>query len=60
MQQFVISLLQFTRLQSSGPRLKNETICLNCQHHTKDDRCETCLPGYFRRPGMKPEEPCMK
>ncbi|XP_052789212.1 multiple epidermal growth factor-like domains protein 8 [Mya arenaria] len=51
---------EFKRYQHAGPTTRNSTKCLSCRDNTKGERCEKCEPGYFRRPNMKPDEPCIK
>ncbi|XP_037085132.1 laminin subunit alpha-2-like isoform X2 [Pollicipes pollicipes] len=32
-------------------------VCLNCQHFTAGINCESCLAGYFRPAGLRPDDP---
>ena len=27
---------------------KDYGVCINCQHNTRGDKCDTCRPGYYR------------
>lgn len=53
-------IVQFSRIQTVGPELKNRTQCLECSDYTDGDRCEQCRGGYFRLPRMPPTDPCTK
>ncbi|XP_058126471.1 multiple epidermal growth factor-like domains protein 8 isoform X2 [Anopheles coustani] len=45
---------QIEDLIEEGPLA--DAICLGCGNYTDGDRCETCVPGYFRR--FVPGKPC--
>ncbi|XP_058056317.1 multiple epidermal growth factor-like domains protein 8 [Anopheles bellator] len=44
------------RSPTEGPL--SDAVCLACGNHTDGDRCETCVPGYFRRSATVAGKPC--
>ncbi|XP_067940717.1 multiple epidermal growth factor-like domains protein 8 [Watersipora subatra] len=35
--------------ESNGPSSHKDVVCIDCANNTDGNKCETCLPGFFRR-----------